>query len=145
MIILKITNTFINQIISKIFGPLAGSLDFRCLRHRGFAKTMLYTFFIIIDVLNLPNSLKIIWMSSFILWKHPYHHMFDIDVYNYIEHGMIQIHFLGIFICIPEGYQHVGVLSINNHLESFEMIQIWSYWKLLTLSLIKSYPKFSAP
>ena len=28
MIILKITNTFIDKIISKIFGGLAGSLDF---------------------------------------------------------------------------------------------------------------------
>ena len=28
MIILKITNTFIDKIVSKIFGPLEGSLDF---------------------------------------------------------------------------------------------------------------------
>ena len=38
MIILRIINIFIDQIRFKVFGPLAGSLGFRCLRHRGFAK-----------------------------------------------------------------------------------------------------------
>ena len=35
---LKRINGFINKIIFKIFGPLAGSPWSRCLRHRGFAK-----------------------------------------------------------------------------------------------------------
>ena len=42
---------FINKIVFKIFGPLAGSLDSRCLRHRGFAKTFLRR--------NSPYKIKI--------------------------------------------------------------------------------------
>ena len=38
MIILKITNSLLNKIIFKIFGPPEGNLGFRCLRHRGFDK-----------------------------------------------------------------------------------------------------------
>ena len=47
---MEINNTFINKIIFKIFGPLAGSLDFRCLRHRGFAKSVAFTV--------LPNQIQ---------------------------------------------------------------------------------------
>ena len=55
---------------------------------------------------------------------------------------MIQIHFLGISVCITTCE---GIKSINNHLKSFVMVKTWSYWKLLTLLLMKSYPKFRSP